>query len=153
MNCSPTIAMALLLLSLTGGMFLLYKTQKENLNAFFKVVAWFIIVVSFCSMICCAMRCIMRGCLQREECREMEGCERYGGMNKHMMMYRGEDEGGCEMMEGRGCCKGKMECSEEEEECEESGQAGKKCCDKDPKKCEMKMDMKKDSVTAILKKK
>ncbi len=145
MNCSPTIALALLLLSLTGGMFLLYKTQKENLNAFFKVVAWFVIVVSFCSMICCTMRCIMHCCMQRQECREMENCERGMGMGpggmRHIMIMRGED-GECEMM-GKGCCKERMECSEGKGECE----GEKKCCDKDAKKCDPDSHReKKDSV-------
>ena len=78
MNCSPTIAIALLLLSLTGGMFLLYKTQKESLGGFFKVIAWLVIVVSLGSMVCCGLRCVMHGCMQREECRGMERCEDMG---------------------------------------------------------------------------
>ncbi len=155
MNCSPTIAIALLLLSLTSGTLLLYKTQKENLNTFFKVVAWFVIVVSFCSMICCTMRCVFHGCREREECREMEGCGMrmggmgmghcgmgYGGM-RHMMFMRGGD-GECEMM--KSCCKEKMECDEEKGECEEGKgeckEGEKKCCDK----------MKKDSVVVVKKK-
>lgn len=162
MNCSPTIAIALLLLSLTAGMFLLYKTQKENLNAFFKVVSWFIIIVSFCSMICCTLRCVLHGCRKGEECREMEGCERgmgmgHGGCNRHMMMFRSERGGECEMME-KGCCKEKMECGEGKEECEEGKMD---CCKKGgehecamggEKKCDMK-DMKMEKDTVVVKKK
>jgi hypothetical protein len=154
MNCSPPIA--LLLLSLTAGMFLLYKTQKENLNAFFKVVSWFIIIVSFVSMICSAMHCMMRmRChMGREECREMEGCEMgmgHGGMNKRVMIYRGEGDGECEMM--KDCCRERMECGEGKEECEEGKMD---CCKKGgAHECEMgtekKCDMKKDSV--VVKKK
>jgi hypothetical protein len=155
MNCSPSIAIALLLLSLTAGMFLLYKTQKENLNTFFKVISWFIIVASFCSMICCTMRCVMHGCSMRQECREMEACgpggesmeECHGGFNKRVMIFHGEGDGGCQRM--RGCCNEKMECGEGHTECEEGktecSEGEKKCCDKD-KKCEMKMEMKKDTV-------
>ena len=164
MNCSPTIAIALLLLSLTAGTLLLYKTQKENLNTFFKVVAWFVIVVSFCSMICCTLRCVMLGCMMRQECREMEGCERgmsmgecgmgHGGMMRRMMIMRGGEE--CEM--GMGCCKNKMECSEGRGECEEGKgeckDGEKKCCDKDGKKCDPDSHReKKDSVTVVVKKK
>ena len=151
MNCSPIIAIAVLLLSLTAGTCLLYKTQKDNLNTFFKVVAWFVIVVSFCCMICCAMCCAMRCCMKMEKCHQMERCEmgmgengmgrgmgmEHGGMNKHMMMMRGDNDE-YEMKEGRHC----------KEECEEGKEKGK-CCDKESKKCEMK----KDSVVVVVKNK
>ena len=143
MNCSPTICIALLLLSLSAGMFLLYKAQKENLNTFFKVVAWFIIVSSLCSMICCGLRCVMHGCMRGNECTEMNECGQ-GGFNKRVMIFRG-GEGECEMGEGQHCCKeGKGECEEGEGECKEGEKA---CCKKDEKKCDMKMEMKMDSVT------
>jgi|ERR1022692_1753777 hypothetical protein len=154
MNCSPVICIALLLLSLTAGMFLLYKTQKENLHTFFKVVAWFVIVASFCSMLCCAMCCAMHCCMMREHCRQAERCEMgmgenemgrgmmmgHGGMDKRIIIMRG-DEDECEMREGK-------ECREEREECEE-GRGKEKCCEKDSKKCEAK----KDSIKVVVKKK
>lgn len=165
MNCSPTIAIALLLLSLTAGTVLLYKAQKENLGILFKIVAWFVIVVSFCSMVCCGMRCIFHCCMQKQECNRTEQCEmnsgdckmgggecRMGhrGMSERIIILKGEEEGECEMM-GKGCCKDKMECKEGKEGCEE----GKMECDKKggehacamggEKKCDMK-GMKKDSV-------
>lgn len=152
MNCSPTIAIALLLLSLTAGTWLLYKTQKENMGGFFKFVSWFVITASFLAMICCAMCCAMRCCMMHRGCGEMERCERGmgecgmgGGMNKRIIIMRG-GEGECEMEEG--CCKEKMKhCEMEEEGCE-----GEKmeCCKGDKDKCEMKMEMKKD--TAVKKK-
>jgi hypothetical protein len=47
---------AVLLLSLTAGTFLLAKTNKENLGVFYRVLAWFVIVLSilliFFSIIC-----------------------------------------------------------------------------------------------------
>jgi hypothetical protein len=174
MNCSPTIGIALMLLSLTAGMFLLYKTKKESLGTFFKIVSWFVIVVSLGSMICCTMRCVFHGCNKggcermeqcgpggSEECGEGEKCGmgHHGGMNKRVMIFKGEG-GECEVeceMEGKGCCKDKMECSEGKEGCEgEKRDCCKKggaheCGDGGEKKCEMKMEMKKDTV--VVKKK
>ena len=148
MNCSPTICVALLLLSLSAGMWLLYKSQKENLGTFFKVVAWFVIVVSFCSMICCGLRCVMHGCMRGNECEKMERCEMgagectmgmHGGMSKRIMIC--EDDDKCEMGGGKCCgmCKeGKGECEEGEgEKCKEGKMD---CCKKGEKKCEMKKD-------------
>jgi len=121
MNCSPTICIALLLLSLSAGMWLLYKTQKENLSAFFKVVAWFVIIVSLCSMICCAMCCMINCCKDRGNCGGYSQCEMGGDRcmkEKRVMMFRGGEDG-CEMT-GKGCCKeGKSECKEVCEEGEE----------------------------------
>lgn len=110
-------------------MFLLYKTQKENLNAFFKVISWVVIVVSICSLICCGLRCVIHGCGSRRGCSEMEGCEMgegHGNFNKRVMIYHGEDAGACEEegeeaceMKGKGCCREKMECSEGKPGCKE----------------------------------
>ena len=50
------VSISLALIALLGGMFLLAKTQKDNLNLFFKVVAYFIIVVSFLSIGCIVLR-------------------------------------------------------------------------------------------------
>ena len=52
------IGIAALLLSLTGGMFLLAKTRKEALGLFYKLVAWFIIVLSFGLICCCTLHCM-----------------------------------------------------------------------------------------------
>ena len=157
MNCSSTISIALLLLSLTGGTFLLYKTQKENLSTLFKAIAWFVIIMSFGSMICCSVRCVFHGCRKAYECKEMKQCEMgmnnceddgegmgmmHGRMKRRMMMMPLGEEG-CEMRE-RGCCKeSRGECEEKNEEVEKMG-----CCKKGVQKCEMK----KDSVVVIKKK-
>ena len=163
MNCSPTIAIALLLLSLTAGAWLLYKTQKETLGTFFKVVAWFVIVVSFCSMICCGMRCIFHCCKEKNECGKEQECGMRGeergyehcrmghrGMSERVIILRGDEDGECEEMMHRGCCKEKMECKEGKEECEEGKMDCSKMgsmhdCKMGEKKCDMK-GMKKDSV-------
>jgi len=54
------ISIALALLSLTGGMLLLAKTNKDALNVFFRIVSWFIIVSSFLTMVCAGMQCLMK---------------------------------------------------------------------------------------------
>ena len=166
MNCSPTIAIALLLLSLTAGAWLLYKTQKESLGALFKVIAWFVIVISIASMVCCGMRCVFHCCKQNQECGRTEQCEmnksecnmesehcRMGhrGMGERIIIMKGGEDGECEMM-GKGCCKDKMECKEGKEGCEEGKmdcckKGGAKECEMgEVKKCDMKGMMKKDSV-------
>ncbi len=81
------IGIALLLMALTGGMFLLAKTNKDNLGAFYRVVAWAVIVISMLCMLCCACCCMMR-----RHCM-MNG----GGCGNEMMMQRG-----CEMEENCG---------------------------------------------------
>ena len=47
-------SIALTLIALTGGMFLLAKTHKDNLGVFFKIIAYFIIIASFLNLICTA---------------------------------------------------------------------------------------------------
>ena len=67
-----------------------------------------------------------------------------GGMNKRMMICDDNDE--FEMGEGKCCgmCKdGKGECKEGEGECKEGKMD---CCKKGKEKCDMKMEMKMDSV-------
>ena len=128
MNCLPNVSIALALLSLCAGMLLLYKTQKENLNAFFKVVSWFVIVVSFSLIVCCGMQCMMHGCMMKQNCGGMQQCGPnmgmggcamggHGGMmrhgNPHMMMHGGMNM--CDMP----CCNGMQEkkCDMGEEDC------------------------------------
>jgi hypothetical protein len=97
MNCLPTISVAMALLSLTAGMWLLYKSKKEVLGTFFKVVAWFIIVVSMCLIVCCGMRCMMHCCMAKQDCSSMQQCGPDGMM-----------QGGCEKMSSgcnMPCCK------------------------------------------------
>lgn len=136
------IGIALLLTALTGGMFLLAKTQKDNLNIFFKIISWFVIVLSLGAIICCGIRCAARGCCkeEREGCHKnmmMRGCEMGGreceemndcGGGRNMMFMKK-----CEMRdmeEGEEECDGK-----EKSECKMGGGEKKDCC-----------KMKKDSV-------
>jgi hypothetical protein len=46
------VSFSLALVALAAGMFLLAQSMKDNLNIFFKVVSYFIIVASFLSMAC-----------------------------------------------------------------------------------------------------
>ena len=80
------ISIAALLLSLTAGTFLLYKTKKEDLGVFYKVVAWFVIVLSMLLIFCCAVCCIAA-----RECRMDNGCNQ-GEMRGHSGMMRGGEE-------------------------------------------------------------
>ena len=98
------ICIATLLLSLTGGMFLLAKAKKDSLGIFYNVVAWFIIVLALGTIFCCGIRCVAgRAC--------------GSGHNKEMMRKGGS----CKeerMMQGCCCkkmCMKKMMCEEMEE--------------------------------------
>jgi hypothetical protein len=116
MYCAPTICTALLLISLTAGMWLLYKTRKETLGTFFKVVAWFIIVLSIASMIHCAAHCVMSRCCARgNACGGTEQCDPGGAMNCK--------DGGQGAMSG--CCKEGKECGEDAGACAEAKEG---CC-------------------------
>lgn len=76
----PNISIALSLIALASGIWLLYKTQKENLSILYKVVAWVIIVVALLNVICCGIRCIcpcdkiQQGCCVKQSCGVMKGC-------------------------------------------------------------------------------
>ena len=58
------ISLALMLLAVAAGMFLLAQTKKENLGNFFKYVAWIIIIAGFLGVACSVTRsvCRMSGC-------------------------------------------------------------------------------------------
>lgn len=115
MNCLPTIAIALLLLSLTGGMFLLYKTQKEALGIFFKIISWLIILVSIGAMICCSICCVCRQQCKMEEGECGPGYNNECVTESRSVMIKGEEE--CDYEKEEGCCKAKMNCEEEVSYC------------------------------------
>ncbi len=54
-----SISIAVLLLSLTGGTFLLAKANKEELGIYYKVVAWFVIIFSILLILCSSIRGII----------------------------------------------------------------------------------------------
>jgi hypothetical protein len=53
-------SIALALLALTGGMFLLAKTKKDNLGLSFKIISYFIIIASFLNLACTAAHGAMK---------------------------------------------------------------------------------------------
>lgn len=106
------IAIPLTLLVITGGMFLLAKTQKENLGNLFKYISYFVIVVGFLALLCTTARGVKRmmggSCMKAEKCMPMQMNCMQGGM------------GGCcnQMMMSGGCNHGMMSgCSHETEKC------------------------------------
>ena len=116
------ICIATLLLSLTGGMFLLAKAKKDSLGIFYNVVAWFIIVLALGTILCCGIRCVAgkRCCGDRHHKEMMHGCCKEI-CTKHRMgeeMKENESDGKCMMgkmnMQGEEmkmeCCKGKKVC-------------------------------------------
>jgi hypothetical protein len=108
------IATAISLLSLSAGLWLFQQTQKENLQTFHKIIAVFIMVVSFCLMIGISLLITFHCCMMSGQCqqwndhnmwnkgnrchcnKEMEHAE----MGKHMMIYDDHREG----KEGK-CCQ------------------------------------------------
>ncbi|HEX7415042.1 MAG TPA: hypothetical protein VF411_13440 [Bacteroidia bacterium] len=91
------------MLSLTVGVWFLYKTQKENLSILYKVAAWFVIIVALLNMACCGMRCMMHCSKERGECRMERGmrggeCER----GEERCRMRG---GNCDKMMRGGDCE------------------------------------------------
>ena len=150
------VSLALLLMAIAGGMFLLAKTNKDNLGNFFRFVSWFIIVSGFMGLLLCGLMCICRMCCHG------------GGMDQERMMMMHQNmrfNEGCER--GEGNCngqiiikkfgnEGEMNCPGMKGECEKGGECckemkGTDCCKGGEKECKMEMEMKKDTV--IIKKK
>jgi energy-coupling factor transporter transmembrane protein EcfT len=137
------------LLVIVAGMFLLAKTQKDNLSNFFKYVSYFVIIVGFLNLFAGGVHMIL-GHFYKQCAMEYE--MQHGKKSKHgkhakMMMFKhmsGEDgmmnEEKCMMMNDEKCSMGKEKCMDMEK-CGESGgmMNGKSCCKE-------KMMMKKDTV-------
>ncbi|HEX7414793.1 MAG TPA: heavy metal-binding domain-containing protein [Bacteroidia bacterium] len=141
MNCSPNISIALILLSLTAGVWFLHKTQKDNLSILYKVAAWFVIIVSLLNMACCGMRCMMHCGKGRGECKMERGmrggeCERGEGCTMNMRDCNVWMDGKCNQSED---CK--AACEDEDDNCKaacDKDDDDSKCCDKDKEECKMK---------------
>lgn len=106
------IGFPFIILSLIAGMFLLAKVQKEGLNLFFKIMSWFIVLLSTAALIVCTVHCSHRMCYRGHE-----------GMGCHarMEMRCGDSED-----DEKECCKEKAACAEDEKECKaDSSAAGK----------------------------
>jgi hypothetical protein len=135
------IASSFSLLVIVAGMFLLAKTQKDNLSSFFKYVSYFVILVGFLNFFgggaCMLAHMCMKHCAAqcKEHCEKGHG--KHGHMKDDMMM-----EKRMMMMHGHGdCCMGEEKCMGMEQGCPEAGMKHEGACCKDKM-----MMMKKDTV-------
>lgn len=102
------ICIAVLLIALTAGMFLLAKTKKDNLGIFYSVASWFVIVVSLGCLLCCGIRSVVSGCHGGSRCEKEiminkggDGMQCHKKMGDHHKMMRMEMRGNCcDMKEG-----------------------------------------------------
>lgn len=128
------IALGLALLAIVGGMFLLARTQKENLGILFRYVSYFVIIMGFLSILGIGVKGIMRRIHARDRNQMMMSQQfrmnRYGGGN-HIMNGMGRwnrMNGCCEDMTGAccgdgGCCDNRMT------GCCDGGMMGGNCSD------------------------
>lgn len=140
------IAASMSLLVIIAGMFLLAKTQKENLSNLFKYVSYFVILIGFLNLFGGGLIFMAKKCMSHCQSQSQMNCDRHDSCNKHKKHKKAcshinmceEGEGMCEEGGGEMCMKKRIVINSEEmkEECEKGG--AKSCC-KD------KM-MKKDSV-------
>lgn len=124
------LSISVTLLSIVAAMYLLHKTQKENLGGLFKWVSYIVLAVAVATLLCQLTCGIMM-----MRCHGQEGSCRPRGMGQHHMMMRGhcgpgEDCGKDEDCHGKGSCSGnKSECNGEcEDEC--GAKEGEACEDK-----------------------
>jgi len=110
------ISTALTLLSLSAGMFLLAKTNRDVLGKFFKIISVFIIIASFLNLGGTALHCAMRVYMHHYHYEMMH--ERDGmGPEMGMMHMRYAHEMRPDGFHGKeGCCY--------EECCEKDGHRG-----------------------------
>jgi hypothetical protein len=128
------IASSFSILVIVAGMFLLAKTQKDNLSNFFKYISYFVIIFGFLSLFAGAAHFVMRHFYN--QC-AMQYQMEHGKKSKHhkkMMIYRnfsGEDgmmnEEKCMMINGEKCSMGKEKCMDMEMS-GPGGMNGKSCC-------------------------
>lgn len=146
------IASSVSLLVIVAGMFLLAKTQKDNLSNLFKYVSYFVIIVGFLNLFYGGIHFIMKQC-SRHYAAEMKHYKKYDKHDK-MMMYQQMhcadgmmDPGKCGMM-GHGKC-GMMDqgkCSMHQEKCMEMGNFTEPGNMQEKACCRGKIVVKKDSV-------
>ncbi len=129
-------AASLSLLVIVAGMFLLAKTQKENLSNMFKYVSYFVILSGFVilfggGIFAVAKKCMrhmknsqshcegknecsshhsQKSCSKMESCEEGQGCGEEKGMciEKRIVVNGNEMGEGCEEGCQKPCCKGKV---------------------------------------------
>ena len=144
------IAASFSLLVIVAGMFLLAKTQKDNLSNFFRYVAWFVIIVGFLNFFGGSAIMVVHAGMQhmKEHYMMMHKKGKHGKhhsfkMYKHMPCANGMGDEECSMMGDEKCEMGGQKCMEMEgkEECMSGGM--KKDC------CKEKVIVKKDSVVKM----
>lgn len=115
------VASSLSLLAIVAGMFLYAKTVKDNLNQFFKIVAFFIVIVGFINLFIGSAFIMMEKIYMHHQKMEKKSHGYHGKkMKKHMQMScEGMDNcnemgmmGGKEckmvMMKSKDCCPSMM---------------------------------------------
>jgi hypothetical protein len=121
------ISISVSLIALAGGMFLLEKTNKDNLGLFFKVIAYLIIILSLLILACTAIKGSMNHCgkshrhlmgyeeFMDDHIRPMGKCMGSHGMGRHGTCGGGCMESGC--MSGNSCTDCCMGGFERQEKC------------------------------------
>jgi hypothetical protein len=103
---------AVALIAIVFGAQLLAQSQKENLNALYKYLAWFIIVMGFCVLLCDGVHGLFSMCHRGQGGmmrREMMIDKKMGGpMGCQMMMHCNDGNMNC--MGNNNCCGGQMNC-------------------------------------------
>lgn len=130
------IAASMSLLVIIAGMFLLAKTQKENLSNLFKYVSYFVIIVGFLNLFgggvlfmakkcmkhcmnqsqghcgkkddCCKHKKSKKACSRMEMCEEEKGECKDGGAEMCIEKRIVINGEECEMGAKKDCCKDKM---------------------------------------------
>jgi len=102
------ISFALALIAIVYGAKLLAQSQKESLGALYKYLAWFVIAMGFCVLLCDGVHGILRMHSMRQD-----------GMMRHEMMRGGDCMMGGgpmwmhhhrDMCNDNNCCDGMMNC-------------------------------------------
>ena len=100
------VAIALLLLALSAGTFLLMKASREYLGMLFKFLSWLIIVISLLSIVFVSLK----GARHMHHMREMHqhmGCMNDGYDREEHIVIKEMGDGHCNMegSSGMSCCK------------------------------------------------
>jgi hypothetical protein len=106
------VSFSIALIAIVFGAKLLAQSNKDNLGALYKYLAWFIIAMGFCVLLCDGARGLLR-CARMGHCGMMQKEMRMNG-GGHCMMGGGAmgmrhcDEGNMNCMNNNNCCDGGM---------------------------------------------
>jgi hypothetical protein len=108
------ISVSLTLIALTGGTFLLAKAKKDGLGIYYKFMAWFVIIASILTLLCCGMMAMahMYGKHQMHDMHWKKDKKAYKKYKKRAYMYQHKMKSGGYTHEGKyknDCC-GEMSC-------------------------------------------